>query len=554
MNSSDPPPREWWRDAVVYEVYPISFADGNGDGLGDLPGLAERLEHIVDLGVDAIWLTPWFPSPMVDGGYDVSDYRGIHPSLGTLSHAEAVIAQCHASGLRVIIDMVANHTSDQHPWFRAALNSGPGSAARSRYLFADGRGRGGDQPPTNWISAFGGSAWTRITESDGRPGQWYLHTFAPEQPDLNWRSEHVGRLFDDVLRFWFDKGIDGIRVDAAPGFIKEEGLADFAYPKQQAFLPATWVDNPHWDVDGVHDVMRRWRAVGDSYAEPRYFVVEAGVNGSHRLARYLRPDEMHAAFNFPFLHAPWDDSRLRDVIDDTLAALAPVRASATWVLSSHDEVRRVTRFAQEIANEGGGSGTANELDVAAGTKRARAAALLLLALPGSAYLYQGEELGLPQVSDLPDEYIRDPAWARSGFTVPPRDGCRVPMPWSGDQPPFGFTRNSVGGWLPQPPEWRNLTVAAQQEDPHSMLHLHKRALRLRRELAGLRSDTLTWRESDPNTLDFQRPGLRCVVNLSSHTVALPSLPVLLTSQPLVGGRLPPDAAAWLAADSSPAQS
>ena len=540
------PPREWWRDAVVYEVYPASFADGDGDGMGDLLGLRERLPYIAALGVDAIWITPWYPSPMADGGYDVSDYRGIQPTFGSLGDADAVIAEAHDLGLRVIIDMVANHTSEQHPWFQAALKSRPGSPERARYLFAEGRGADGDRPPNNWISAFGGPAWTRIDEPDGRPGQWYLHTFAREQPDLNWADESVRRDFDDILRFWFDRGIDGLRVDAAPAFAKDPGFADFAYPDDRAFRPLTWIDSPHWDVEAVHDILRRWRAVGDSYPEPRYFVAEAGVNGADRFARYLRPDEMHAAFNLAFLQAPWD-AGLRHVIDETLAALAPVGASATWVLESHDEVRRITRFARQRASQGN-RGQVSESDLARGIQRARAATLVLLALPGSAYIYQGEELGLPEVLDLPDEYKKDPAWVRSGFTMHPREGCRVPLPWDGDRPPFGFTEDGVATWLPQPVQWRHLTVAAQEAAPDSMLQLYRRALELRRSLPSLRSDRLTWVDAPPDVLAFDRPGLRCILNLSDQPTSLPVGRMMLTSQGLVDECLPPDAAAWLRTD------
>jgi alpha-glucosidase len=539
-----PTSRGWWRDAVVYEVYPVSFADGNADGEGDLIGLRARLPYLAGLGVDAIWITPWYPSPMADGGYDVSDYRDIHPMLGDLACADAVIADAHSLGIRVIIDMVANHTSEQHPWFIAALGAGPGSPQRKRFIFADGRGPQGELPPNNWISAFGGSAWSRVVEPDGSPGQWYLHTFAPEQPDVNWADDAVRREFDDILRFWFDRGIDGFRVDAAPAFVKSVDLRDFDYPDDRSFLPATWVDNPHWDVDEVHEIMRRWRAVGDEYPDPRYFVAEAGVNGADRLARYLRPDEMHAAFNFEFLKATWDEG-LRSVIDDTLAALAPVGASATWVLESHDEVRLVTRFAREGA--GGGPArrplTAEELQE--GTRQARAAALLMLALPGSVYIYQGQELGLPEVEDLPHDRLRDPAWHRSGFTAPAREGCRVPMPWSGAAPPFGFGDGFAPTWLPQPESWRDLTVQAQDAYPRSMLSLYRHALSIRRSLAELRDDALTWRESPPGVLDFERPGLRCVLNLSSVPVPLEPDRVILSSEPLVDGCLRPAGAAWL---------
>jgi alpha-glucosidase len=539
----------WWRTAVIYEVYPRSFADSDGDGEGDLPGITAHLDHLVDLGVDAVWVAPWFPSPMADGGYDVTDYHDVHPRFGSLADAEALVRAAHARGIRVVMDLVANHTSHEHPWFEDAVRDGRGSPARDRYLFRDGHGPAGELPPNNWISAFGGPAWSRVTEPDGTPGQWYLHTFAPEQPDLNWHDEGVRRDFDDILRFWFDRGVDGIRVDAAPAFVKEPTLPDADYGGDVRFLAARWVDNPHWDVDGVHDVLRRWRAIGDRYDPPRMFVAEAVVNGADRLSRYLRPDEMHTAFNFEFLKAAWDGD-LRGVIDATLAALAPSGAPATWVLSSHDEPRLVTRYGRartasvHIADDEGA-----RWDHALGLRRARAAALLLLALPGGAYVYQGEELGLPEVEDIPVDLLQDPMWVRSGHTVRGRDGCRVPIPWGGGAPPFGFSPPGVTTWLPQPPDWSALTVAAQAQDPSSMLSLYRSALRLRRQLDGLRTGALRWRASAPDVLDFDRGGdLRCVVNLSARAVELaldPRTRVLLASGRLDGTSLPADTAAWV---------
>jgi alpha-glucosidase len=542
---------EWWRDAVVYEVYLRSFADSDGDGVGDLGGLRRRLPYLAGLGVDALWLTPWYPSPMADGGYDVADYCDIDPRFGTLADADALLADAHALGLRVVTDLVANHTSVEHPWFTAALAAGPGSPERGRYFFRDGRA-GGDEPPNDWISAFGGRAWTRVTEPDGTPGQWYLHLFAPEQPDLDWDHPGVRDDFDAILRFWFDRGIDGIRVDAAPAMAKVAGLPDAGHGPDALFESRTWVGNPHWDVDAVHDILRRWRRIGNSYERDRLFVTEAVVNGPERLSRYVRPDEMHTSFNFDYLTCPWDAGRLREVIDASLAALAPVGAPATWVLSSHDETRHATRFGRADTAAAIGSGAMGfdpgaPADRELGLRRARAAALLTLALPGSAYVYQGEELGLPEVEDLPEELLQDPTWERSGHTARGRDGCRVPLPWEGDRPPFGFTRDDVVPWLPQPPDWAELTVAAQQADPASTLSLYRAALRLRRGLPGLRDAGMTWRDAPGEVLAFDRgTALRCVVNFSGAPLDLTGHGrLLLTSAPCPDG-LPPDAAAWLA--------
>jgi alpha-glucosidase len=537
----------WWRHAVVYEVYPRSFADGNGDGEGDLRGLRDRLPYLKRLGVDGIWVAPWYPSPMADGGYDVSDYEDIHPRYGDLAEADAFVREAHELGLKVIVDIVPNHTSDQHPWFRAALAAGPGSPERARYLFRDGKGPDGSEPPNNWISCFGGGAWTRITEPDGTPGQWYLHTFAEEQPDLDWTDTSVLESFDDILRFWFDRGVDGLRVDAAPALGKAEGLPDADYKGDYRFLTLEWEGNPHWDVDEVHDVFRRWRGVSDTYDGDRVFVAEAVVNGSARLSNYLRPDEMHTAFNFPYMKAAWDAAALREVIDSTLDTLAPIGVPATWVLSSHDEIRLVTRYGRPTTSSAHFSDGEGEVsDVALGTRRARAAALLMLALPGGAYIYQGDELGLPNVDDLPDEVLQDPVFKRTNGEMRGRDGCRVPLPWSGTAPPYGFSPDGVEPWLPQPESWAALTVEAQQADPASMLSLYQQALALRHELPELRSDAFGWRGAADGVLHFDRgPGFRCVVNLSGEPLPLDGARVLLASEPVEDGALPHDAAAWL---------
>jgi alpha-glucosidase len=536
---------------VMYEVYPRSFADGNGDGDGDLPGVLERLPYLADLGVDGIWIAPWYPSPMADGGYDVSDFCDIHPMFGTLADADAVLAKARELGLRVIIDVVPNHTSDQHPWFQAALRATPGSPERDRYLFHDGSGEQGENPPNNWISCFGGSGWERITETDSRPGQWFLHTFALEQPDLNWRNEDVLKAFDDILRFWFDRGVDGIRVDAAPAIGKKEGFPDADYGGDLRFLTLQWLDNPHWDVDEVHDVFRRWRGVADSYPGDRTFVAEAVVGSAERLSNYLRPDEMHSAFNFPYMKSAWDATALRTVIDASLAQFGPIGAPSTWVMSSHDETRLVTRYGRKTTSSAFVTdGQGETSDPVLGTRRARAAALLTLALPGGAYIYQGEELGLPNVDDLPDEVLQDPMFKRTQGQARGRDGCRVPLPWSGTEPPFGFSPADARRqpWLPQPADWAAVTVEAQAADSDSTLSMHRTALRLRHEVPGLRTEEFAWRESAPEVLDFERrPDFRCVVNISGAPLPLDGdWLVLVSSSPVVDGALPHDAAAWLA--------
>ena len=532
----------WWRSAAIYQVYVRSFADGDGDGIGDIAGIRARLGYVRDLGVDAIWLNPWYVSPQADAGYDVADYRDIDPVFGTLGEAEALIAEAHELGIRVIVDIVPNHCSDQHPWFRAALASGPGSAERRRFVFRPGRGVDGEEPPNNWPSNFAGSSWTRVTEADGAPGEWYLHQFAPEQPDFNWANPEVHAEFEALLRFWLDRGVDGFRIDVAHGLVKAAGLADAGPDDRRGRMPFE-------DQDGVHDIWREWRRITDSYPGERVLVGEVWVPDPERFSRYLRRDELHSAFNFDFLRAPWGATPMRAVINETLATHALVGAPATWVLSNHDVPRHVTRYGRvDTSFEFGHSQLGAATDRELGTRRARAAALLTLALPGGVYVYQGDELGLSEVEDIPDELRQDPMWERSGHLDGVRDGCRVPMPWSGDEPPFGFSPDgSAPPWLPQPADWKGFTVAAQVGRDESMLSLYRDALRLRRTTPGLGDGPMAWVPSDPDVLAFTRGDeFACVVNMSNGPVALPPHEeVMLTSGPLDAGLLPTDTAVWL---------
>ncbi|MFI0776959.1 glycoside hydrolase family 13 protein [Streptomyces sp. NPDC021212] len=528
----------WWRSAVIYQVYIRSFADGNGDGIGDIAGLRSRLPYLADLGVDAIWINPWYPSPLADGGYDVADYRDIHPAYGTLDEARQLITEAHELGLRVILDIVPNHTSDQHAWFQQALAAGPGSPERSRYIFRDGRGEDGSLPPNDWHAAFGGATWTRTDD-----GQWYLHLFAPEQPDLNWDNPEVRAEFEAILRFWFDLAVDGFRIDVAHGMVKDPALPDLGLSEFSVLALEGQEDHPHWDREDIHAIFRSWRAIADSYPDPRVFVAEAHVRPG-RLADYLRDDELHTAFNFDFLKCPLEAHRLREVIDRSITYLAAVGAPATWVLSNHDETRHVTRYGRPytgvtapMRDEGHPS------DRALGTRRARAATLLMLALPGGAYIYQGEELGLYEVEDLPEELLQDPTWKRSDHTIRGRDGCRVPLPWTGDTPPFGFSASSAAPWLPQPDDWKSYTAEANQADSASMLQLYRSALRLRCTEPGLRGEEFRWLDSPDGTLLFERGnGLLCQANLSEQPIPLPdACDPLLASGPLSeDGLLPPD--------------
>jgi alpha-glucosidase len=539
----------WWRGAVTYQLYIRSFADGNGDGLGDLAGIRSRLPYLAGLGVDAIWVNPWYPSPQADGGYDVADYRDIHPPFGTLDEALALIEEAHGLGLRVLLDIVPNHTSDEHPWFAAALAAGPGSRERARYIFRPGRGDDGSLPPNDWRAVFGGPAWQRVTEADGFPGEWYLHLFDPKQPDLDWENPEVREEFLDILRFWFDRGADGFRIDVAHGLVKQEGLPDLGADEEHVLTPPDRPDHPHWDRPGVHDIYREWRALADSYDPPRVFVAEAWVSSPERLAAYLRPDELHTAFDFDFLRSPWSAAELREAAAGSLEAHDTVGAPVMWTLSNHDITRHVSRLGR--ASTGGPVELFRKpigpVDVELGRRRARALLLLALALPGGVYLYQGEELGLEEVEDLPEEVLQDPTWERSGHTERGRDGCRVPLPWTASGPSLGF--GSAPGWLPQPAGWAELSVQAQENDPASMLALYRTALHLRRSSAALGAgsgEDVRWLDLGDDVVAFSRePGFTCVVNAGADPVELPPGDVLLSSGPPTDGLLPADTAVWL---------
>jgi alpha-glucosidase len=537
--------RPWWRSAVIYQVYVRSFADGNGDGIGDLAGVRRQLPYLRELGIDAVWFTPWYPSPMADGGYDVADYRDIDPVFGTLAEAEELIAEAAALDIRVIVDVVPNHCSDRHRWFEEALEAGPGSPERERFWFRAGRGEHGELPPNDWSSIFGGSAWTRVHDANGAAEEWYLHLFAPQQPDLNWDNEDVRREHEDVLRFWFDRGVAGVRIDSAALLFKDGALPDF----DPAEAPSP---HPFTDRDELHDVYRSWRTLADAYPGERILIGELWLQDAARFARFLRPDEMHTAFNLQFLACPWEPNQLRECIDSTLAVHAPVGAPATWVLSNHDVTRHVTRYGREDSSFEFAAKKRDipPVDLELGTHRARAAALLTLALPGAAYIYQGEELGLPEVEDLPEEVLQDPMFFRSGGTDPGRDGCRVPLPWRADEPTFGFSPPTAasGPWLPQPASWREFSADFQAGRSGSMLELYREALRIRRADPALGDGALHWLDAPAGVLAFARGDrFLCVVNLSAAPVGLPHHDrVLLQSGPLTDGDLPPDTAVWLA--------
>jgi alpha-glucosidase len=516
--------RQWWAGAVFYQIYPRSFADGNGDGVGDLIGARQRLDHLADLGIDAVWLSPFYRSPMADGGYDVADPCDVDPLFGNLADFDAFLAGAHERGIKVTVDLVPNHFSIEHPWFQAVLSGGKDAPERSRFVIRPGRGPNGSLPPNNWPSVFGGPAWERLPDGD-----WYLHLFAPEQPDLNWIDPAVPAEFERIMRFWLDRGVDGFRVDVAHSMAKEPGLPDMdlsilAGPQTSPMHPVTDI---RWDREALHDHLRLFRRVLDSYPGERMAVGEAWVADPDRLARYVRADELNLTFNFELVEAEWGAESFRSAIERSLAAMNRVGALCTWVLANHDVDRAATRY-------GGGR---------RGLARARAAALIQLSLPGTAYLYNGDELGLENV-DLPDEALQDPTFERSGRTQRGRDGERVPLPWSGTEPPFGFSTNP-GTWLPMPAAWDAVTVERQRADPSSTLNLFRTLLQLRRELPQLQLGSLDWVElGAADCLGYRRGDILVVLNAGTEDQPLPAGELLAASQP-VSGSLPPDAAAWL---------
>ncbi len=553
---------EWWRTAVIYQIYPRSFADSSGNGIGDLPGITSRLHSLAELGVDAVWLSPFFRSPQKDAGYDVSDYCDVDPVFGTLADFDALVETAHGLGLKVIADMVPNHTSDQHVWFKEALASPEGSPERDRYMFRDGKGPNRDIAPNNWESVFGGPMWHRITNPDGTPGQWYLHIFDVSQPDLNWENPWVREQFFGILRFWLDRGVDGFRVDVAHGMIKEAGLPDYTPPAEAASMGgATAVsatdlmpaivdptpDPPYWGQPGVHEIWRGWHSVLAEYEGDRVLAAEAWVDPMSKLALWVRPDEFSQTFNFEYMFTEWTAPTMRNVIDESIAAFSSVGAPSTWVLSNHDVVRHATRLALHAdVPQGAGIGpkTPGKPETAAGLRRARAATSLMLSLPGSAYLYQGEELGLPEDMELPDSARQDPTWFRTKHEKYGRDGCRVPIPWEADKPSYGF-RDTGKSWLPQPVNWAPYARDSQDGVPGSTLELYRSALALRAE-HNLGAGTVEWIDGyGPNVIAMRNGAVTVIVNLGEVAVELPIEDLLLASEEIVGGALPADTAVWL---------
>jgi len=557
---------EWWRSSVIYQIYPRSFADGNGDGMGDLPGVTGRLKSLADLGVDALWFSPFFTSPQKDAGYDVADYKNIDSRFGTLADFDSLVAKAKTLGLRIIVDLVPNHSSDQHVWFQAALKAAPGSKERARYIFRDGKGANGELPPNNWESVFGGSTWTRITEADGTLGQWYLHIFDSSQPDFNWQNEEVRAEFDSVLRFWLDRGAAGFRIDVAHGMIKADGLPDIIQNSttmsgqdspdavkteetQEELIRRLQIENPFWGQEGVHEINRRFRSILDEY-DDRVMCGEAWVHPLSRMASYVKPGEYHQTFNFGYLETPWNKEKLQDVVTESLNAFGAVGAPSTWVLSNHDVIRHATRMGyDQVPKQGDGIGPKYaQPDEAKGQRRARAASAFMLGLPGGAYIYQGEELGLPEHTTLEDKYREDPTFFRTNGERVGRDGCRVPLPWeAGANESNGFSTTGAS-WLPQPPSYKRYARSEQEGVAGSTLELYKRLLKERKAF-DMGNGEFRWAPEfmNENTLAYINNGILVLANFSGDPVVIPAGDLLVTTQHdlRLEGELEHDQVVWV---------
>ena len=552
---------EWWRSAVIYQIYPRSFADGNGDGMGDLKGVTERLDSLVELGVDAIWFSPFMLSPQKDAGYDITEYKQIDPLFGNLDDFDKLVAAATAKGLRIIVDMVPNHSSDQNELFQKALKAAPGSPERDMYIFRDGKGLFKRKEPNNWPSVFGGASWTRIREANGKKGQWYLHIFDSTQPDFNWRNPKVVAYFEDILRFWLDRGVAGFRIDVAHGLIKRDGLPDTedfstemggSKPDDELTIEQLERKNPYWGQPEVHEINRKFRKVVDEY-DDRIMAGEAWIMPLTRMAEWVRSDEYHQAFNFDYMFAAWSKDGQKASIDRSLKAFGDVGAPSTWVLSNHDVIRHATRFAYEdgeLPPQGDGIGAHfRQPDEALGLRRARAATSFMLGLPGGAYIYQGEELGLPEHTTLDGKFRQDPTWFRTKGKRVGRDGCRVPLPWEAGVGAANGFNTSGESWLPQPESYHRLARSAQRGVAGSTLELYKRLLKVRKEL-GLGAGDFRWAPEFENegSLAYVNKGVAVIANFGSDPVVLPKGEVLVTSQTdlTAEGYLETDQTAWIA--------
>jgi alpha-glucosidase len=523
---------KWWQTAVIYQIYPRSFADGDGDGIGDLRGVESRLESLQALGIDAIWFSPFFKSPQKDAGYDVSDYRSIDPLFGSNEDFDELLAKAKSLGIRIIVDLVPNHSSDQHELFQAALKAAPGSPERDMYMFRDGKGENGELAPNNWESVFGGQAWSRITEADGSLGQWYLHIFDSSQPDFNWDNPKVHEFFAGVLRFWLDKGVDGFRIDVAHGLVKAEGLPDISEAMSQTFEYDPKNPHPFWGQEGVHEIIRSWRKILDEY-EDRVMCAEAWVLPLSRIAKWVRPDEYHQTFNFGYLESPWEKLALVKVVSESLEAFGHVGGISTWVLSNHDVIRHASRYGfDKLPPQGVGIGPDNDQpDEQRGQLIARAATAFMLGLPGSAYLFQGEELGLPEHTTLEGKYRQDPSFFRTNGERVGRDGCRVPLPWEAEAgKSFGF--NTTGeSWLPAPASYKKYSRDVQEGVEGSTLELYKQLIAMRKHYSlGSGEFRFAPEYENETSLAYLNDQVLVISNFGPAPVSIPWGEILASSQ------------------------
>jgi alpha-glucosidase len=543
------PGSQWWRSGVIYQIYPRSFADFNGDGIGDLKGITNKLESLASLGVDAVWLSPFYSSPQKDAGYDVSNYVDVDPIFGTLSDFDVLLAKAHELGIRVMIDLVPNHSSDKHEWFQRALASEPNSPERDFYHFKDGQGTSGELPPNNWVSMFGGPAWTRVIEKDGQPGQWYVHLFDSSQPDLNWSNEAVQKEFEEILRFWLDRGVDGFRVDQPHAMAKAQGLPDHPYVEEAGAGFIEGKENPPmWFQEEVHEIFRNWRKILESYPGERAMCGEAYVYPLSLMAKWVRADEFHQTFNFRFLDAGWDPKKLFDAINESFEAFDSVGAPSTWVLNNHDVIRHASRFGGDYGRATASDGVGinqPQPDPQLGLKIAKGATLFMLGLPGASYLYQGEELGLPEHTTLENRYRQDPTFARTNGQRVGRDGCRIPLPWETNGDSSGFSQSGKR-WLPQPESYKALAREVQEKDADSTLSFYKEALRLRKHLC-LGEGSFGWLQGHqgPNSLGYENSGVRVIYNFGVEPIDLSGLDVLISSEPLNGSQLETNQCVWV---------
>ena len=545
-------PSLWWKQAVVYQVYPRSFKDSRGEGLGQIAGVTEKIGYLKELGVDAIWLSPFYPSQLADGGYDVDDYRNVDPKLGTMDDFDHLTKTAHAAGIKIVVDIVPNHSSNQHEWFKAALAAGPGSPERDRYIFRDGKGPNGDEPPTNWIASFGGSAWTRVPD-----GQWYLHMFTVEQPDWNWKNPDVRADFIKTLHFWLDHGANGFRVDVAHGLAKDldrDDLDDFKIIGGE--MHCADGTHPLYDRNEVHDIYREWRELFNQYKPAKYAIGESWTPFNERVFQYAKQDELGAIFDFSLEKADWDRDAYRVSIERTWKYAKTAETAPTWVLGNHDVPRIASRLGvptgTDIEAWVTSNGTNPPIDPASAARRARAAALVMLGLPGTAFIYQGEELGLPEDFDLLPEELQDPIWERRKHAFKGRDGCRVPLPWTGEKDKaFGFN-DSGRAWLPQPDWFADYAESGQEGQDDSTLNLYRQAVAIRKRMVkhGANID-LEWLPDDvcgPDGFGWTLPsGMTVLTNFSStRSIALPEHAAVLLESRCSGtaDRVLPETTVW----------